>query len=126
MPSLTARLKYRRIVIVEDDMLVKAYLAKTLSDAGAVVVRSFDRKIDAAILDVRLGGGVSSVPIAISLDLKGIPFMFYTGYADTLGPTLKSRWPDCKVVPKPSPANMLVEAVASVLKTRVSAPLHVG
>ena len=39
-----------------------------------------DNKIDVACLDVRLGEGETSVPLAHSLAALGIPFMFLTAY----------------------------------------------
>jgi DNA-binding NtrC family response regulator len=106
----------KRIVVVEDQADVKASVEAALSDAGAIIVPSFDRKIDAAILDVRIGNGVTSVPVAIALEQRRVPFLFYTAFAGSVAVALKARWPDCKILPKPVAEDALVAALAQLLK----------
>jgi len=109
-------LQGRRVVVIEDDPLVKATVETCLSESGAVIVPYFDLKLDAAILDVKIGRGVTSLPIAKTLELRGIPFLFYTAYGDTLAPTIQRRWPHCTILSKPVSENTLIQAVASLLE----------
>jgi DNA-binding NtrC family response regulator len=111
-PSLMAR----RVVVVEDEPTVKAVVEATLSDAGAIIVSSFDQRLDAAVLDVRIGYGVTSLPIALVLELRRIPFLFYTAHSDVVTAPIQRRWPNCKILPKPIPGNILIDAVASLFE----------
>ncbi len=78
------------ILIVEDEAMVSIFLEDALQEMGfsiAGAVASAEEasgiiesgKLDAAILDVNLGGGTSR-HLAHSLRQKGIPFIFATGY----------------------------------------------
>jgi hypothetical protein len=44
-----------------------------------------------------------------------VPFLFDAGYADSIAAPLPSRWPGCKILPKPLPAHELVNAVGVLL-----------
>jgi DNA-binding NtrC family response regulator len=105
----------KRVVVIDDDPNVKTAVETALSDAGAIIVLSFDRKVDVAVLDVWIGKGVTSLPIAMALELRGVPFLFYTGYGDSVTTPLRSRWPGCKILQKPLSADELVDAVAAML-----------
>lgn len=80
----------RRILIVEDEMVVAMLLEDMLEDLGYQVAATAAREsealaaiaaieIDAAILDVNLNGK-RSYPIADALIERGIPLVFATGY----------------------------------------------
>ena len=82
--------KSRRILIVEDEMLIALNLEDMLVQLGHTVVAMAARipeafklaaesDIDLAILDLNLFG-MSSFPVADVLRGRGIPFMFATGY----------------------------------------------
>ena len=82
----------RRVLVVEDEMLIGMLLEDMLMDLGhevaAVVPRlkealaAVDRETyDVAILDVHLQGE-SAFPVAEALIAKGIPFVFATGYGE--------------------------------------------
>lgn len=82
----------RRILVVEDEMLIGMLLEDMLSDMGhqvaAVVPRLKDAlaavergDFDLAILDVHLHGE-SAFPVAEALIGKNIPFVFATGYGE--------------------------------------------
>jgi len=82
----------RRILIVEDEMLIGMLLEDMLVDIGhdvaAVVPRLKEalaavqcETFDLAILDVHLHGE-SAFPVADALIAKGIPFVFATGYGE--------------------------------------------
>jgi len=81
----------RRILVVDDEMLIAMLLEQMAQDLGYEVVgpaltideaMSFLEResFDCAVLDVSLGHGVSSAPIAEALRAKGIPFLFASGY----------------------------------------------
>jgi len=110
----SCQLSGKRIVVVEDDPLIKSSIEAALSDAGAIIVSASDRKIDAAVLDVRIGKGISSAPIAMTLELRKVPFFFYTGYSDSVADALRARWPHCKVLSKPLSSEELVSEVAGI------------
>lgn len=82
----------RRILVVEDEMLIGMLLEDMLSDMGydvvAVVPRLKDAlaaaerdNFDIAILDVHLHGE-NAFPVAEALIGKNIPFVFATGYGE--------------------------------------------
>jgi len=85
----------RRVLLVEDEMLVVWLLEDMLADLGCAVVgpaasvnqalAMIDAEaIDVAVLDVNLNGQMS-YPIADALATRGVPFVFSTGYdKDTL------------------------------------------
>lgn len=87
-PLMTTRGK--RILIVEDEMLVAMNLEDDLLSLGFEVVGPAMRLetalelartagIDGAVLDINLHGG-RSYPVATILRDRGIPFIFATGY----------------------------------------------
>ena len=84
--------KKRRILVVEDEMLIGMLLEDMLTDMGhevaAVVPRLKDALVaveresfDLAVLDVHLHGE-SAFPVADALIAKGVPFIFATGYGE--------------------------------------------
>lgn len=84
-------LKGRRILVVEDEYLLADDLSRMLADAGAEVLGPVPSvrealvlidaapPIDGAVLDVNLRGEMV-FPVARSLQDRGIPFAFATGY----------------------------------------------
>jgi DNA-binding response OmpR family regulator len=82
----------RRILVVEDEMLIGMLLEDMLTDLGhevaAIIPRlkdalaAVDRETyDLAVLDVHLHGE-SAFPVAEALIAKGVPFVFATGYGE--------------------------------------------
>jgi CheY-like chemotaxis protein len=114
-------LRGKSILIVEDEPLIALGIHAALSATGASIIaatngadalqliRSAD--ISAAVLDVNLGSR-DCADECRALTRRGIPFLFYTGYADA--PVLKS-WPNATVVRKPAPPTRLVGAVMDLL-----------
>jgi CheY-like chemotaxis protein len=89
---VTGLLAGRRILVVEDEMLVLMNVEMMLEDLGCSAVYAAanvaealvllaEQNFDAAMLDVNLGGE-KSYPIADMLTQRGIPFAFSTGYTD--------------------------------------------
>jgi CheY-like chemotaxis protein len=80
----------RRILVVEDESMIRMLLDGMLSDlgytmaaeAGAIdeaVALAKQAEFDAAILDVNLNGQ-SITPVVEILVARGLPFVFATGY----------------------------------------------
>ena len=80
----------RRVIVVEDEMMIAMLLEDMLTDLGHTVVGVAGRldsaldlareaDADMAILDVNLSGE-ASFPVAKVLAERGLPFMFATGY----------------------------------------------
>lgn len=80
-----------KIFIVEDEVVVAFEMTDTLEDMGFEVVgpsvhledakrKAGESDIDVAFLDVNLGKGKTSEPIAAILRERGIPFVFITAY----------------------------------------------
>lgn len=82
----------RRILIVEDEVLIALMLQDILEELGCTVVSIASRPaeafeliaanegaLDAAMLDVNLDG-VLSLDVASELDRLGVPFIVTTGY----------------------------------------------
>jgi len=88
----SSALRDRRILVVEDEYLIAMNLQDGLENAGSVVlgpVPSVEKAlkkiesephIDAAVLDVNLGGALA-YPVADLLAARKIPFVFTSGYA---------------------------------------------
>ena len=78
-------------MVVEDDAIIAIYLRRLVDSLGGQVagvagrveeaLAIIDRHPpDAAILDVNLGRGSDSYPVARRLAECGVPFLFVTGY----------------------------------------------
>ncbi|WOI53018.1 response regulator [Parvularcula sp. LCG005] len=86
-------MKRPTILIVEDEALVGLALAEKFEDSGYGVMGPFASveetlqavtasRPDAALLDMNLGYGDTSEPIAEWLASADIPFAFLTGYSE--------------------------------------------
>jgi CheY-like chemotaxis protein len=117
--GLSHGLAGRRVLVVEDNALIAIMFADDLSDAGAEVVGpvatvedalrlvdslTADGGLDAAVLDVNLGGR-SVEPVADRLAGCGVPFLFATGYGPGFEPP---GHPDRPVLHKPFEAELLL------------------
>lgn len=95
-------LRDRRILVVEDDYLLAEDLRYELEAQGAEVVGpapsvsralallSTDPPLDAAVLDMNLGGQMT-FPVADALLGRGIRFVFVTGYNRSVLPDAYAR-----------------------------------
>lgn len=81
----------RRVLVVEDEILVAMLVEDMVRDLGHEVVGpamtldvalqlAEEASVDCAILDVNLGEGTPSTPVAVILAARHIPFLFATGY----------------------------------------------
>jgi CheY-like chemotaxis protein len=104
------KLEGLRVLIVEDEALVSMLLEDMLADHGCEVAASASRiaqalemvaddglAVDAAILDVNLGGE-PIFPVADALAARGVPFAFATGYG---AGGLPENWRDRPTLQKP-------------------------
>lgn len=120
---LQSRLFGLQVMIVEDEPLVSMMLEDVLTDFGCVVAgvaatvsdalsqAAATPAIDAAILDVHLGGE-TVYPVADLLDARGVPFVFSTGY----GPAdLRQRYPQSQLLDKPYTPEALANVLAGFL-----------
>lgn len=87
---MSSELSGRRVLVVEDEVMVSWVLEDMLAELGCEVVGPAARvsqalaiveaeTFDLAVLDVNLNGQ-KSFPIADALLARGVPFVFSTGY----------------------------------------------
>jgi CheY-like chemotaxis protein len=119
---MTGILAGRRILVVEDEMMILANLEMALDEMGctsisaaATIVEALallDAKgFDAAMLDVNLHGE-KSYAVADALARRGIPFVFSTGYGDHGD---RADFADRPVLRKPYLRRDLVAALAALV-----------
>ena len=121
MQAASERLRGRRVMIVEDEMLVAMELEALLAEEGCAVVGPapttaralalLDEELpDAAILDVNLDGQTAA-PVAAALNAQGVPFVLASGYSHALQPEMQGA----PRLDKPVNHEKLVRALASLL-----------
>ncbi len=113
------------MLVVEDEALVAMFVEDMLTAMGCIVVDvagTLERglalvdssavAIDAAILDVNLGG-TKVFPIADRLDRLGVPFVFATGY----GPAgMEPRYAGHAIIAKPFRREALESLLVATLR----------
>lgn len=121
--KLDAPLSGRRILVVEDDFYLASDAARALRSAGAEIVGPIPRSamaldilardgIQAAVVDINLGGDGPSFELADALKRHGVPFVFVTGYDQVVIP---ERLCDVVTVQKPADMKAVVQAVVGLL-----------
>ena len=87
-------LQGRRVLVVEDEMMIAMLVEDMLGELGCTVVgpahalepalslASSEAEIDAALLDINLAGQ-PVFAIADALRAKGVPMIFSTGYGES-------------------------------------------
>jgi DNA-binding NtrC family response regulator len=119
----------RRILVVEDEILIALTAQDMLTDAGADVViatcaseatdqLSGSHPLDAAIIDLNLGHGCDSSLAAIAVR-RGIPVVLATGYSRVTD--LPEAFTDIPIVSKPYTGTTLVSAVREAMGPRAAA-----
>ena len=116
-------LRGRRVLVIEDEMLVAMEFESLLQRQGCAVVgpaSTVDRALalldrdqpDAALLDLNLNGEPATA-VAVALKTRGVPFVLVTGYGEA-----QSSEPELQGAPrvdKPVNHYALVRALARVM-----------
>ena len=114
-----------RVLVVEDEPLVAMMIEEVLSRGGFSLAGSAANSGQAmkilsqttpnvAILDLNLGYGQTSLPVAEELERRGIPFIFVTGLNEFAIP---QRFRDRPRLSKP----IVEEQLQGIVKTTISA-----
>lgn len=117
-----SKLVGRTVLLVEDESLVALLIEDVLTEAGCHVVLAMrlcegleiakTATLDLAVLDVNLGDGKDSYPVASELRRRGIPFMFAIGYGAA---GLSADFRDEAVIQKPYvPAELMMRAAGLI------------
>lgn len=112
----------RRILVVEDEMLVLIMIEDILDDAGctsvtaaATVERALAlieaQSFDIAMLDMNLGGS-NTYAVADALAARGVPFVYSTGYS---GHDTRVGYRERPILKKPFKDRELVEMLTHLL-----------
>ena len=83
----------RQVLIVDDNSWVALTIAEEVTELGCVVVGparnlseglalARSEVLDAALVDIALGGGEEAYPVAHVLSERRVPFIFITGKTD--------------------------------------------
>lgn len=118
-----ADLNGKRIVVVEDDYLLATDICRELRDLGATVLGPAPtpfyaaqligrRKIDAAVLDVRLHGA-DVFGVADLLHEQGVPILFATAYDRK---ALPRRFQDSSLLEKPLDRKKLISEIVAMTR----------
>jgi CheY-like chemotaxis protein len=113
----------KRILLVEDEVLIAAMVTDMLAGLGATVLGpattieaglalAGSESFDAAVLDINVRGERID-PIADLLDARGIPMVFATGY----GMAAAAERRNAAVIDKPYTQDRLASALAQALAT---------
>lgn len=112
-----------RILVVEDEYLIRMLLEDMLADLGYDVAGAVgtiaeaselaaNGDVSAAVLDVNLDGQ-EIYPVAAILAKRGLPFVFVTGYGEN---SLIDPYRDRPALQKPFQAEQLKAALEKLLK----------
>ena len=114
----------RRVLVIEDEMMVAMLLQDMLADLGCAVVGPAARVgqalamieavgvLDAAVLDVNLNGQ-RSYPVADVLAARSVPFVFATGYGED---SLMNGYRSFPLLQKPFKQSELGDTLAKLLR----------
>lgn len=111
----------RRVLVVEDEPMIRLLLDDMLADLGYTMAAEAGRleealavakdgEFDVAILDVNLNGQPIT-PVVEVLNARGVPFVFVSGYARRGIPEQHSNIP---LLQKPFQPDGLARALASI------------
>ena len=109
-----------RILVVEDEAMIAMLVEEMVGPAAKMdeaLRLASDASLDAAILDVNVGGAVV-YPVADLLRARGVPIIFATGYG---AGELPSRFRKDAALSKPFSYEELAEALRTVLANQ---PCH--
>ena len=124
----------KRVLLVEDEMLVAMMMKDMLTDLGFSVVGPFsriaealpaarDNDLEAAVLDINLNGELV-YPVAEALVARGVPIVFVTGYG---AESIDKRFSQIPVLQKPIERQVLESFFAVKANSSVRHPdIHRG
>ena len=123
MPGLMKAESGRSILLVEDEVMIRMMVADMLEELGYKIageagdidegVRLVQAtEFDIAILDVNVNGRVIS-PVAEAVQMRGLPFVFATGYGAQGVP---EKFRDRPTLQKPFQIETLANTIEHVLK----------
>jgi CheY-like chemotaxis protein len=111
------------ILLVEDEVMIRMMVADMLEELGYTIageagdidegirlVQAID--FDIAILDVNVNGKVIT-PVAEAVNMRGLPFVFATGYG---AQGLPEKFRDRPTLQKPFQIETLARTIETVLK----------
>lgn len=118
----------RRVLVIEDEMMVLMSIENMLAELGcqsvtvAATVKDAlalisSQVFDLAMLDLNLGG-TRSYPVADALAARGVPFLFSTGYTDNGASAL---YPGRPILNKPYPYGKLSAVLRTLLGEKLPA-----
>ena len=124
MPASGLPLTGLDILLVEDSLLIAMDAEAMLRDLGSASVEVVDSAAEAltfiaatscrvAVLDINLGRG-TSMPVADELAKRAIPFIFASGYSDSL--TIPERFRHVRIVGKPYSSSALASVIVEAMK----------
>lgn len=114
------------LLLLEDEPLILMDLefaaedcgCRTLSAANAKAalahIENHGKDIDAAILDVSLGGGETCFPVAHQLQRMGIPYILHSGDLDRHNERIRTL--QAQRVGKPAPVERVIEIALGQIK----------
>jgi DNA-binding NtrC family response regulator len=119
----------RRVLVVDDDEMVRSVFVEELIDAGYDVIDACDADdaliklrqqgdVSIVLTDVRMPGakdGVDLAQVVRSLD-DMMPIIIMTGYAEDLGQRMKAIDPPVRLLQKPCRSAHLRNAVQELLQ----------
>ena len=119
---MTADLKGRRILLIEDSPVVGPFTVDLLEDIGCTVVGPAPNmaaareliegdRFDAALMDIHIRGE-RVFPLCELLEDKGVPFVLTSGYADWQMP---EKWDGRPRLQKPYTIDQVKDALTALL-----------
>ena len=112
------------LLLLEDEPLILIDLQSAAEDLGCTVlptstceaalaqIEAHQGAIDAAILDVSLGGSRTCLPVAEALDRLRIPYVLHSGDLDRHNERVRKL--KAELIPKPAEAEHVISAAMTV------------
>ncbi|WP_137154493.1 response regulator [Rhizobium sp. FKL33] len=133
MNGFDGALRGRRVMVLEDDVLIAMDMEDFLLGVGCKVVGPISNveaalekvetvELDGAVVDLNLRGELS-IPVIEALKSRGVPVVVCSGYAELSG--VQDMLADVPMVPKPCDFSALSRLLAEKF-TAPSAPQPAG
>lgn len=111
----------RKVLVLEDELIIAFALEDMLADLGAEVlvanslaeaqVKAVEPELSLAVLDVNVHG-LKSYSFAEELVARGVPLIFATGYGDAEHPP---QFADTRTLTKPYQRQQLLDAISRIV-----------